>query len=159
MGLTNFKIKSAAIGKRHHDGRGLCLTLSVRGRGKWTMRYMINRKAIEMGLGRYPELSLADARKKHFEARILIAEGKDPLIERRKAEAQAKREALTRFSDVAESYHDEGCSMPFDEDATIEVCAAQISEKAVQELNKTLSFESLSNRSSGFEFENARKHP
>ena len=26
MGLTNFKIKSAAIGKRHHDGRGLYLT-------------------------------------------------------------------------------------------------------------------------------------
>ena len=65
---------------------------------------MINRKAKEIGLGRYPELSLADARKKHFEARILIAEGKDPLTERRKAEAQTKREALTRFSDVAQNY-------------------------------------------------------
>ena len=50
MGLTNFKIKTAAIGNRHHDGRGLCLTLSARGRGKWTMRYMINRKAKEIGL-------------------------------------------------------------------------------------------------------------
>ena len=107
MGLTNFKIKSAAIGKRHHDGGGLYLTLSARCRGKWTIRYMINRKAKEIGLGRYPELSLADARKKHFEARILIAEGKDPLIERRKALAQTKREALTRFSDVAESYIEE----------------------------------------------------
>jgi hypothetical protein len=94
MGLTNFKIKSAAIGKRHHDGGGLYLTLSARYRGKWTIRYMINRKAKEIGLGRYPELSLADARKKHFEARILIAEGKDPLIERRKALAQTKREAF-----------------------------------------------------------------
>ena len=107
MGLTNFKIKSAAIGKRHHDGGGLYLTLSARCRGKWTIRYMINRKAKEIGLGRYPELSLADARKKHFEARILIADGKDPLIERRKALAQTKREALTRFSDVAESYIEE----------------------------------------------------
>ena len=58
MGLTNFKIKSAAIGKRHHDGRGLCLTLSARGRGKWTMRYTMNLKAKEIGLGPYPELSL-----------------------------------------------------------------------------------------------------
>ncbi len=107
MGLTNFKIKSATIGKRHHDGRGLYLILSARGLGKWTMRYMINRKAKEIGLGRYPELSPADARKKHFEARILIAEGKDPLTERRKAEAQIKREALTRFSDVAKSYIEE----------------------------------------------------
>ena len=30
---------------------------------------------------------------KHFEARILIAEGKDPLTERRRAEAQAKLDA------------------------------------------------------------------
>ena len=71
------------------------------------MRYMMNQKAREIGLGLYPELSLADARKKHFEARILIAEGKDPLSERRKALAQTKREALTRFSDVAESYIEE----------------------------------------------------
>ena len=76
MGLTNFKIKSAAIGKRHHDGGGLYLTLSARYRGKWTIRDMINRKAKEIGLGQYPELSFADASKKHFEARIIIAEGK-----------------------------------------------------------------------------------
>ena len=94
MAVTHFKTKSAAIGKRLHDGAGLYLTLSARYRGKWTIRYMINRKAKEIGLGRYPELSLADARKKHFEARNLIAEGKDPLIERRKALAQTKREAF-----------------------------------------------------------------
>jgi len=59
MGLTNYKIKSAAIGKRHHDGCGLCRTLSAHCRGKWTIRYMINRKAKEIGVGRYPELLLA----------------------------------------------------------------------------------------------------
>jgi hypothetical protein len=62
---------------------------------------MINRKAKEIGLGRYPELSLADARKKHFKARILIAEGKDPLAERRNAQEKLKRDALTKFSDIA----------------------------------------------------------
>ena len=51
MALTNLKIKSAAVGERHHDGRGLYLTLSARCRGKWTIRYMINRKAKEIGLG------------------------------------------------------------------------------------------------------------
>ena len=107
MALTNLKIRSAAVGKKLHDGSGLYLTLSARGRGKWTMRFMMNQKAREIGLGPYPELSLADARKKHFEARILIAEGKDPLSERLKALAQTKREALTRFSDVAESYIEE----------------------------------------------------
>ena len=76
MALTNLKIRSAVIGKKLHDGSGLHLTLPARGRVKCTMRYMMNRKAREIGLGSYPELSLADARKKHFEARILIAYGK-----------------------------------------------------------------------------------
>ena len=52
--LTNFKIKSAGIGQRLHDGRGLYLTLSAPKKGKWTIRYMLSRKAKEMGLGRYP---------------------------------------------------------------------------------------------------------
>ena len=51
------------------------------------MRFMMNRKAKEIGLGPYPELSLADARKTHFEARILIAEGKDTRKGRYLAEA------------------------------------------------------------------------
>ncbi len=44
------------------------------------MRYMTNRKAQEIDLGSYPEISLSDARKKLFEARMLIADGKDSLI-------------------------------------------------------------------------------
>ena len=34
MALTDLKIKSAAVGERHHDGRGLYLTLSAPGRGR-----------------------------------------------------------------------------------------------------------------------------
>ena len=37
MRLTNFKIKSAGIGQRLHDGRGLYLTLSAPKKGKWTI--------------------------------------------------------------------------------------------------------------------------
>ena len=68
------------------------------------MRYMTNRKAREIGLGPYPEISVSDARKKLLEARILIAEGKDPLIERRKAEAIIKREEAVKFSSIAKDY-------------------------------------------------------
>ena len=64
MALTNLKIRSASTGNKLHGGGGLYLTLSARGWGKWTMRFMMNRKAQEVGLGPYPELSLADARKK-----------------------------------------------------------------------------------------------
>ena len=55
MALTNFKIRSASTGNKLHDGSGLYLTLSARGRGKWTMRFMMNQKAREIGLGPYAE--------------------------------------------------------------------------------------------------------
>ena len=53
-----------------HDGCGLYLTLFVRKKGKWTIRYMVNRKAKEMSLGIYPEVCLSDARKRHFKVPI-----------------------------------------------------------------------------------------
>ena len=84
MRFTNFKIKSAGIGQRLHDVRGLYLTLSAPKKGKWTIRYMLNRKAEEMGLGRYPEVCLSEARKRHFEARIKIENGIDPIEDKRK---------------------------------------------------------------------------
>ena len=76
------------------NGGVLYLTLSARYRGKWTIRYMITRKVREIGIGWYPEFSLAATLKKQFEAHILIAEGKDPLTERRSAQALA---TTTRF--------------------------------------------------------------
>jgi len=107
LGLTIQKIKTAQIGKRLHDGRGLYLTLSSPGRGKWTIRYMLRRKAKEMGLGRYPEVSLAEARKRHFEARVNIESGNDPIEKKRQSAERDRIEEAIRFSGVADDYIDE----------------------------------------------------
>ena len=104
MRLTNFKIKNLPIGKRVHDGRGLYLTLSSPGRGKWTFRYMLNKKAKEMGLGKYPEVSLAEARKRHFASLIQVADGIDPVEMKKKDAILAKREASLFFSQVKDDY-------------------------------------------------------
>ena len=104
MRLTNFKIKSADIGQRLHDGRGLYLTLSAPKKGKWTIRYMLSRKAEEMGLGRYPEVCLSEARKRHFQARIKIENGIDPIEDKRKLAAIAKKEEALLFSHVKDDY-------------------------------------------------------
>ena len=45
------------------DGGGLTFTLSAQGTATWTLRYRIAGKAKELTLGRYPDLSLAEARK------------------------------------------------------------------------------------------------
>lgn len=48
------------------------LTLFSPGRGKWTFRYMFNKKANEIGLGKYLEVSFDEARKCHFVCLIQV---------------------------------------------------------------------------------------
>ena len=73
---------------------------------------MLNGKAREMGFGGLREVSLADARKKAADARLLLSEGQDPLTQRRlneKRRAAAEKRATSRsitFDQCAEAYID-----------------------------------------------------
>ncbi|PWQ86394.1 integrase, partial [Enterococcus faecium] len=60
----------------------------------WNFNYIhpITKKRINMGLGTFPEVSLAQARKRTVEARECVAQGLDPK-EKRDAERQAKKAA------------------------------------------------------------------
>jgi hypothetical protein len=100
--LTNRKVETAKAGK-YGDGEGLQLVVNASGSRKWVLRFMQAGRSREMGLGSFPEVSLAEARDAGFEARRLVAGGRDPIEARgaaRKAEAQA-RKALPTFADVA----------------------------------------------------------
>ena len=85
--------------------RGLALQV-IGGSRAWVLRVTIAGKRRDMGLGPYPEVTLAQARDKAREARELIRQGVDP-IERQQAAQSAMRaavaEALT-FKDCAEKY-------------------------------------------------------
>lgn len=72
------------------DGGGLTLQISKTGAASWLHRYMRVGKPVGLGLGGYPEVSLKRARAKAEECRRLLAEGRDPLGEKRAAEAAAK---------------------------------------------------------------------
>lgn len=71
----------------HHDGRGLYLQVKRGGRS-WVLRYMLNGRARHMGLGPYPDVTLAEARKAATECRSLLRDGVDP-IEMRQRRRQA----------------------------------------------------------------------
>jgi Arm DNA-binding domain len=47
---------------------------------------MLNGKAREMGFGNLQKVSLAAARKKAIDARLMLSEGRDPLDHRREKE-------------------------------------------------------------------------
>lgn len=83
MALSARKVESAEPGK-HGDGRGLFLLVKPSGARSWVLRYQLAGRRRDLGLGAYPEVTLASAREKALEARRLIAEGRDPLSERKK---------------------------------------------------------------------------
>jgi Arm DNA-binding domain len=78
------------------DGDGLYLQIAPGGTKSWLLRYMLNGKQREMGLGPVGDppqgVPLATARVRAGEARALLREHRDPLIERQAAQA-ARRQA------------------------------------------------------------------
>ena len=85
--LTARKVETARAG-RHQDGRGLFLNVSKTGGKRWILRFQLNGRRRDMGLGSWPEISLADARQMAEEARKLVAKGIDPIEARQQAETQ-----------------------------------------------------------------------
>jgi integrase len=68
----------------------------------WIFRYALAGKRRDMGLGPYPAVSLAEARRKAEDARKTVAEGKDPVAEARAAASAAG--AIPTFEEAAARY-------------------------------------------------------
>jgi integrase len=105
--LTAVAIKNATPG-RHHDGRGLYLDVSRKGNHakSWIFQFMRIGKTRSMGLGPIHAFSLAEARARARKCRQLLADGLDPLEERRK-DKSAKLLAVARsttFAAAAEAF-------------------------------------------------------
>lgn len=102
-GLSAVAIKNAGDGKLF-DGNGLQLVKKGDG-GKWVYRYTHLGKRREMGLGTWPTLSLADARKVRDQWSQVLALGKDPKAERdaQRAEEVAERDKVDpTFADMVD---------------------------------------------------------
>ncbi len=83
---------------RFGDGSGLYLQVAPGDTKSWLFRFTLHGKAREMGLGPVGEppgaVSLADARRLAGEARALLRDGRDPIVERQERKATLRREAL-----------------------------------------------------------------
>jgi len=84
--LSPRKVATAAPGK-YEDGGGLRLVVSNAGAKKWVLRFSIDGKRREMGLGSFPDVELAEARSKASVCRKYVSGGIDP-IEARKTQPQ-----------------------------------------------------------------------
>jgi integrase len=83
--LTARTVASLSKPGKYSDGGGLYLRIDGEGapaRRRWIMRFLIRNRTREMGLGGYPEISLADARKARDAAEKTFQAGQDPIAER-----------------------------------------------------------------------------
>jgi integrase len=82
-GLTARKVETAKPGK-YSDGGNLYLIVAPNGSRKWVLRFTWRGRAKEMGLGSATAVSLADARERAASARRKIAQGLNPIDERKR---------------------------------------------------------------------------
>lgn len=108
MPLSDIAIRTAKAASkpvRMYDTGGLYLEISPAGGKLWRLKYRFGGKEKLLALGRYPEVSLKDARDRRDEARKLLANETDP-GENRKAQKAAKTErAANSFEVVAREWH------------------------------------------------------
>lgn len=97
--LSAAKLKTIAPGK-HSDGGGLWFFKRDDGGAQWFLRVTVHGRRREMGLGRYPDLSLKDARRAAEGWRAMAQNGVDPIKERQKHRRDATRQ-LHLLKDVA----------------------------------------------------------
>ncbi|WP_172296010.1 site-specific integrase [Pseudoruegeria sp. HB172150] len=90
--LNELKARSLGAGK-HSDGQGLWLVKRSKTAGKWVLRLTVNGRRREMGLGAWPDVAIADARRRARDARQALRDGDDPIVERLKA--RSTRNQLT----------------------------------------------------------------
>ena len=102
MPLTARELATLPPG-RHADGGGLYLAVSGNGGRSWVYRFTMGGKRKEMGLGSFPAVSAAEARKARDEWAAVLRAGRDPLAvrEERRSRAAAPGRTLADMTQAA----------------------------------------------------------
>lgn len=101
--LTVAGIKAAKPGKLF-DGGGLFLLTKDNGARLWRMKYRHGGKERLLSFGVYPEVSLAEARRRRDAARESIRDGKDPAAIKRASKVAARIAAENSFQAVSDAW-------------------------------------------------------
>lgn len=88
------------------DFEGLLLLVKPTGSRLWHQKYRIDGKEKLLAIGRYPEVSLAQARKARDAARALVAAGKDPSQAKQDRKREDKERRGLTFESQAAAYFD-----------------------------------------------------
>lgn len=107
MALTDTKLrtlKARDVPYKAGDGEGLHVLVATSGSKLWRWAYRHCGKQKLLALGRYPDVSLRDARRARDDARDLLAQGIDPNAARKAQQRQVRLVAASTFEAVANEW-------------------------------------------------------
>ncbi|HLI18699.1 MAG TPA: integrase arm-type DNA-binding domain-containing protein, partial [Rhodanobacteraceae bacterium] len=105
--LTDTKLKALKARLKPYrvaDAGGLCIEVHPGGSRYWRYRYRFAGKAKLLSLGVYPEVSLAEARRRRDDARRMLQTGTDPSAQRKQQKLTAHLASVTAFEPVAREW-------------------------------------------------------
>src|SRR5215471_3259754 len=104
--LSALRVERTSAPGYYADGDNLYLRVAPGGSKGWIFRFATNGRTRDMGLGAFPAIGLAAARKLAGRCRELVKQGLDP-IEHRRTERAAERVAAAKslsFEECARQY-------------------------------------------------------
>ena len=90
---------------RFFDSGGLYLEVSSAGSKRWFLKYRKDGKEMRLALGSYPGITLAEARMKQSEAKVLKHKGVDPIHAKQAGKLKAAFQANDTFEAIAREWH------------------------------------------------------
>ena len=104
MALTDTEIrKSKPTDKPYRlaDSGGLFLWITPAGGKLWRWKYRFEGAEKLMALGKYPDITLAQARERHAAARAILANGTDPMVKRKEVRTEELAKTEDSFQTIA----------------------------------------------------------
>lgn len=109
MKLGDSKIRNAKPDRKEYkisDGEGLQLVVKPNGSKLWQFRYRFAEKERTLSLGKYPKVTLKNARKQRSAAQELLSQRIDPVTRRREEKIQGVYRDRNSFRAVAEGWRE-----------------------------------------------------
>ncbi len=109
MKLTHIQIKNAKPKEKMYrlsDGDGLSLEIQPNGAKYWRMAYTYNNKRRQIAFGKYPIISLQDARELRLETKKKLVKNIDPVEDRRQAKLEREMKYENNFEAIAREWHE-----------------------------------------------------
>ena len=106
--LTETRIRAAKSQSKDYklaDEKSLYLLIKVQDSKLWRMGYRFEGKQKTIAFGKYPDVSLAQARERRDSARKLLAEGIDPGSAKKSAKNNRNDELSNSFEAIAREWH------------------------------------------------------